>query len=249
MTAATIYNTTPIRVISFIFSFLQRIMASHFQRTLKFTRSFANNWLDISLETQKSLETQYGSSFSSSSLQNSSILASYKPKSVKISFDQEEDKKSALSTNISMWTVEEVKKLPEHPKQNSISEKSNNHLWLKIREIAHNNEQREPPNTEQQTQKIKTSIDSRRKDHMSSTTLKLEDYNRMNREYFYRKYHSGVEVDDYLFTHPSAKPIYSRNLLLPDAPLLKFSKARTVKRRLSSFKPTSLSTILENLAY
>jgi len=86
-------------------------------------------------------------------------------------------------------------------------------------------------------------------EYMSSTILKLDDYNRINNEYFYKKYHSEGYIDDFLFTHPSAKFVDSKSLLIPGAYLLKSFKARATKRKAPSFRPTNLSIVFENLAY
>ena len=242
MAAISSYNPVLLRLISFVFVFVQSVIGFYFQRTFSFVRTFSNNLLDIPSNQREKL------CFPSNFLKKQSILAPFEPKNLKNSSLQDECEETPFSSDILICKRQNHRKLPEYPQQTSIYERSNSHLWLKIKEIAHDKVVEEPKLLSF-VPEVEIPSEPRRKDHMSSTAIKLDDYNRVNREYFYRKYHSGVEIDDYSFTHPSAKSVYSRSLLIPSANLWKGNKLRISKRKPSVFKPTALSTIFENLAY
>jgi len=152
------------------------------------------------------------------------------------------------SNNVSIWELEDGKKLRETQKKVASFEKLKTIGKLKIKKQSHGLETGEDK-TFFSPQKFRVFANQKKVEYMSNTFLKLDDYNKINKEYFYGKYHSGLVVDDFSFIHPSAKFVDSKSLLIPGAYLLKIFKARTSKRKAPTFRPTDLSIIFENLAY
>ena len=244
MTALALYNPTILRMVTFIITLVHRFVYTQFYRTLNFARSFANNWLEIPLTKQEEQTLP-----SNSVLKTLSVFHPYQANQSHISFSKAESYSKVENSDVSILKVEDVQEKPERFKRLSLSEKSSQHLRLKVKELV-NDKGVEEPRKASQVPKAKMSGEARRRDYMSTAPIKLDAYNRINREYFYSKYQIGVEVDEYSFMHPSAKTVQLSNLLTPSTGRLwKSSKVTMPRKKAITFKPTELSTIFENLAY
>jgi len=204
---------------------------------LALTRSVLNNCLDIPLHNSEEL------SFSSKFLKKLSGSVSSKSETSQLPISQDECEETPIFSENSKSEAYEVKKVGE----TETTEESENHVSFKINDVEQESSKREKQT--QLNEKPRRVSDSKTREYMAGTQVGLDEYNRVNREYFYKKYYSGVEVDDYSFVHSSAKLVYSKSLFVPGAYLWKSSKVRASKRKAPMFKPTELSTIFENLAY
>lgn len=242
MTVTLIHNLAILRLITSLLTCIQTLMKYQFQRVLSFIRSFAYNWLDFPFYNSNE------PGFSSNFLKNHGILPSVNSEngpflSSKTTFQEETD-----IHNGSTWRNEDTKKLREHRQKVYIFDRLENNNKIKTKKENHDIEIGEDK-TFFSPQKNRVFVIPKKIEYMSSTILKLEDYNRLNREYLHKKFHSGVHIDDFLFIHPSAKFVDSKSLHIPGAYLLKTFKVRASKRKAATFRPTDLSTIFENLAY
>ena len=237
MTATNYLEFSPLRIITYVFTFVQRLLFCQYQRAFALVRSVLNNCLDIPLHNSEEL------SLPSNFLKKRSGSVSSKSETSQLPISQDECEETPIFTENSKSEAYEVKKVGE----SETTEKSENHVAFKINDIEQGSSKKEKkPHVHEKPRRVS---DSKPREYMAGTQVGLEEYNRVNREYFYKKYYSGVEVDDYSFVHSSAKSVYSKSLFIPGAYLWKSSKVRASKRKAPMFKPTELSTIFENLAY
>jgi len=202
-------------------------------------RSFINNCLDIPVNSREDL------SLPSNFLKKRSASVSSKCETSQLPISQDECEESTFFTENSKCESYEVTGTFD---KEETSEQSENHVSFKIKEVSHDIEQGRPKKG-QTSEKARVFGEPKIREYMAGTRVGLDDYNKVNREYFYKKYYSGMEVDDYSFVHSSAKLVLSKSLFTPGAYLWKSSKLRASKRKAPMFKPTELSTIFENLAY
>lgn len=238
MAASNYLEFSPLRIITYVFSFVQRLLFCQYQRAFALARSVLNNCLDIPLHNNEDL------SFPSNFLKKWSGSVSSKSETSQLPISQDECEETPIFTENSKSEAYEVKKVGE----SEVTEESENHVAFKINDIEQGSSKKEKQHTPM-NEKPRRVSEGKTREYMAGTQVGLEEYNRVNREYFYKKYYSGVEVDDYSFVHSSAKLVYSKSLFIPGAYLWKSSKVRASKRKAPMFKPTELSTIFENLAY
>jgi hypothetical protein len=228
---------SPLRIITYVFSFVQRLLFCQYQRAFALARSVINNCLDIPLHNTEDL------SFSSKFLKKHFGSVSSKSETSQLPISQDECEETPIFTENSKSEAYEVKKVGN----SEVSEESENHIAFKINDIEQGSSKKEKQTS--MNEKPRRVSEGKTREYMAGTQVGLDDYNRVNREYFYKKYYSEMEVDDYSFVHSSAKLVYSKSLFIPGAYLWKSSKVRASKRKAPMFKPTELSTIFENLAY
>ena len=144
----------------------------------------------------------------------------------------------------------------------SIAEKSQATLWLKIKEIADSqgdNEAAVPESSliqeknlpeenyikNDETRKTYGRNKIFEKSFLPGTMVKLEEYNDKTRDYLRALYPERLDLDRIDFTNPFAISNFSRSFSIRR----KSPFRRSSKKRSLSFKPTELITILETLAY
>jgi len=236
MTATNFVDLTPLKIITYVFSFVQRLIFCQYQRALSLARSFINNCLDIPVNSGDDL------SLPSNFLKKLSASVSSKSETSQLPISQDECEETPIISENSKCESYEVAGTFENEET---AEQSENHVSFNIKEIGHGAEQKRP----KKGQASRVVSEPKSKVYMAGTRVGLDEYNEVNREYFYKKYYSGMEVDDYSFVHSSAKLVDSKSLFIAGAYLWKSSKLRVSKRKAPMFKPTELSTIFENLAY
>jgi hypothetical protein len=237
MTASNYLESSPLRIITYVFSFVERLLFCQYQRALALARSVLNNCLDIPLHNNEKL------SFTSNFVKKHFGSVSSKSETSQLPISQDECEETPIFTENSKCEAYEVKKVGD----SEVTEESENHVSFKINDIEQGSSKKEKQTS--MNEKPRRVSDAKTREYMAGTQVGLDGYNRVNSEYFYKKYYSGMEVDDYSFVHSSANLVYSKSLFIQGAYLKKSSKVRASKRKAPMFKPTELSTIFENLAY
>jgi hypothetical protein len=222
-----------IRLVSLVFCFIERLIYSHYIRFMTVFKSFSKTWLEIPLSDKRVASLSYD-------YLNKQNQAHAKPRHVSIALPDDSRPRASQLKDISVWNPEESQTL-SRPMNLSIASKTQNELWSKIKEMANEGDNSKNFTTNIYDHKVKC---HGRRNYMSSTFLKLDDYHRKNREFIL-----NGEFHQFSFNNFSAKPAYSKNPIVPGGSDAFKAKPRCQKKRIPPFRPTELSTIFENLAY
>ena len=236
-------------IISFIFCFLQKSVLANFTLFLSQTNLFFRGWFgllsfknlpsassDVTLDQSGTIKHVY-----------IPLLSETDPEEIdnhEETYDQNEEDNTKISI------------------RESIAEKSQATLWLKIKEIADSQGNSEATLSEtsliqeknlpeenfiknDETRKVYGRNKIFEKSFLPGTMVKLEEYNVKTRDYLRALYSDRPDVDRIDFTNPFAISNFSRSFLVRR----KNSSRRSPKKQSLSFRPTKLSTVLETLAY
>ena len=249
-----------ITMTEFIFAFIQGTLTTYYNWLLDYAREFFKGWFDFSTKTVSN------STLESDPQASECLDIDTKPKYVSIALTETPEAKSIKKQGITVWRAKDVRELARTSNRSSIEEKTQNDLWLKIQEIAQYKQENKPVVQQAETEEVAKNVKSgndmsqeeyqrkrvyeiRRKPYtkefVSGATVKLEEYNKKNRDYLMSKYVGGPDVDNFVFMHPNTKSRFSADSFI----LLKTPQPRRSKKKSVPFRPTELSTIFENLAY
>ena len=123
MTATKFVDLTPLRIITYVFSFVQRLIFCQYQRALSLARSFINNCLDIPVNSREDL------SLPSNFLKKRSASVSSKCETSQLPISQDECEESTFFTENSKCESYEVTGTFD---KEETSEQSENHVSFKI---------------------------------------------------------------------------------------------------------------------
>lgn len=245
MISVSLVNSV-IRLTTFVFTFVQRISYAYYNWLKKQYTNFAKDLLDFSPKQVSISEN------SSDPLLSQTSEEDVEPAYVTIPFKTKSTPEIPQQNDFSNWSVKDAREIARSSNQGLISAKTENNLWLKIKEIAESQQSQlaspnQSPNTPENQQevpkKISRIISSR--NFLSCTAMKLDEYHKKNQEYLIMKANNDSNIDNYSFAHPYAVSAFSRKTQL----LLKNPRPRGSKKRALPFKPTELSTIFESLGY
>ena len=165
-------SNTVVRLVSFIFCFIERLIVAHYQRLKTLFYSFSKTWLEIPLSDKKNSYYSYDSMIP----QNH---GSVKPRHISIPLSNDYKRGEPELNDISVWNPDEAKKSCKSMNL-SIAAKTQNELWLKIKELANERDNSKNFTTNIYDHKVKC---HGRRNYMSSTYLKLDEYHKKNREF------------------------------------------------------------------
>jgi len=242
MISVSLVNSV-IRLTTFVFTFVQRISYAYYNWLKKQYLYFAKDWLDFTPKQVSILEN------SSDPLLSQTSEEGAEPAYVTIPFKTKTSPEIPQQNDFSTWSVKDAREIARSSSQGLISAKTENNLWLKIKEIAESqqphlanpNQSSNIPEVPQKTLKV---VNSQR-NFLSGTTTKLNEYHKKNQEYMIMKANNDSNIDNYSFSNPYAVSAFSRKTHL----LLKNPRPRGSKKRPLPFRPTELSTIFESLGY
>lgn len=240
-----------IRLTTFVFTFVQHISYTYYNWLKKHYAHFAKNWLEFA-PNQTSISYDLSDPLVGQTLEEDSQLTY-----VTIPFKSQTTTNTPKQNDFSTWQVRDAREITRLSNQGMISAKTQNNLWMKIKEIADSqrpqldktgqatNEVPENPNDIQELKKNNNKKSLNHQIFLSGTTTKLDEYHKKNQEYLFMKNTNGSNVDNYSFTNPCAYSAFSRKTRL----LLKNPRPRCSKKRPLPFRPTDLSIIFESLGY
>lgn len=221
---------TIFELVIFVISLIQQTARINFHRIVSLLRIFSSNWVEIPLSDKRRKNIQVDDPWKGD-------VSLSKPKFITLPVFSEENSRNTRSSdensnligyNITNKPVDELNL-------------NNEGLWINPKErnfqfLIDNSRSTYANNLGQKNYLIK------KKSQLSNTAVKLAEYDSINRNYL-------SQGDFYFtFTHPSVPNILNKSYLNSSSQSI-FKPSRNFKRKLTSFKPTELSTIYENLAY
>jgi len=239
-----------IRLTTFVFTFVQRVSYAYYNWFKKHYSHFASHWLEFA---PKQTSISYDPS---DPLLDQPLEENSESTYVTIPFKSKSNPDTPNQNDFSTWQVRDAREIARSSNQGLISAKTQNNLWMKIKEIADSHRSdgdkadqthNETPNSQNKEEEIKRT-NKKKLNHqifLSGTTTKLEEYDKKNQEYLFMKNTNGSNIDNYSFMHPYAYSAFSRKTRL----LLKNPRPRCSKKRPLPFRPTELSIIFESLGY
>jgi len=240
-----------IRLTTFVFTFVQRISYAYYNWFKKHYSHFATHWLEFAPK-QTSISYDLSDQLLGQTLEEDSE-STY----VTIPFKSKSNPDTPKQNDFSTWQVRDAREIARSSNQGLISAKTQNNLWMKIKEIADSHQPHDEKtseatvateNSQNRQEELKRTNNKKRLNHqkfLSGATTKLEEYGKKNQEYLFMKNTNGSDVDNYSFMHPYAYSAFSRKTRL----LLKNPRPRCSKKRPLPFRPTELSIIFESLGY
>ena len=255
-------STYLVRLVSVIFTILQRIIAQYYHRIQIMLSFFSKYWTDYSIFSSKISSTK---SINDDCEHNDDydhhISQSDKDKSC-FDFEESEEICDSVTTNFNhILRIEQELNYPKkHATSLTSSMTSKGDQFLNTQNVFDEQFSFTSNNFNKKIydQTIEQAHIQSRKNYLygyiSNTWLKLNEYNQINNEYLLKKgmLSSSNFNNIYPFTSVLSLPKLSKTTkssIRGNKGGAKLNRPKLFKRKQSSFRPTELSTIFENLAY